>query len=230
VPLSEGGHDIERMAAAAAGAAVLWLPTPHNPTGRVIAPAQLEWLLERVPERCLVVVDEAYRAYADPELRPDAAALIARHGNVVVQRTFSKAYALAGLRVGYAIAPGPLAAALERIRPPVDVNAVAVASARAALADPGWADYVVHLVRRERARLETLLDELGWPYHPSQANFVTMLPPDPAGLLQALAGDGIALRDGRDLGLGGWLRASIGSPARMHVLRSALSRWSQEAT
>jgi histidinol-phosphate aminotransferase len=229
VPLRDGRHDVRGLAEAAADAAVLWLPTPHNPTGTALAPGELEWLLDAAPADCLVVLDEAYRSYADPELRPDIEALLERHPNLVVQRTFSKAQALAGLRVGYAFASLEVAEAIERIRPPFNVNAAGVAAARAALADSGWADWSVALVRRERERLQALLEQLGWQHHPSQANFVTLRPPAPERLVDALAAESISVRDGRDLGIDGWVRVTVGSPAQMAIVRRAFSRHAREA-
>jgi histidinol-phosphate aminotransferase len=223
VPLRDGRHDLEAMARAAAGAAVVWLPSPHTPTGRDVPPAELEPFLRAVPADCLVVLDQAYGSYVDPPRRPDVAALLARHPNLVVQRTFSKAEALAGLRVGYGLAAADLVAALDSIRAPFNVNVAALAAARAALADGAWRDYGVELVRRERARLLALLAELGIEHHPSQANFVAARPPRHAALHAALARAGIVVRDGADLGYDGWLRISIGAPPQMAVLRRVLA-------
>lgn len=225
IPLRPAGdHDLDAMARAAQDAAVLWLPTPHNPTGAAVDPAALARTLAAVPASCLVVLDEAYRPYVDPERRPDALALLAAHPNLLVQRTFSKAHALAGLRVGYGLASPAVAEALQRVRPPFNVNVVALAAARAALADPAWSAYGVELVRRERARLEACLAALGIEHHPSQANFVTLRPADAPALREAFAAAGIAVRDGADLGLPGRLRISIGAPAEMAVVREVLER------
>lgn len=222
VPLTgRGGHDLDAMAAAAreSDAAVLWLPTPHNPTGAAIDPAALPALLDSVPETCLVVLDEAYRAFVDPDRRPDTAAALAGHPNLLVQRTFSKDHALAGLRVGYGIGAPDVVEAIERIRPPFNVNVAALAAARAALADVAWSDYCVALVRRERGRLHALLGDLGIEHFASQANFVTLRGPDP----QAFADAGLAVRDGDDLGLPGWVRLSIGTPPEMALARHVLT-------
>ncbi|HEU4975680.1 MAG TPA: aminotransferase class I/II-fold pyridoxal phosphate-dependent enzyme [Baekduia sp.] len=219
----DGSHDLDAMAAAARDAALLWLPTPHNPTGAAVAPDALVRLLGDVPERCLVVLDEAYRAYADPALRPDVGGLLERHPNLVVQRTFSKDHALAGLRVGYGLAAPEVVAALDAIRPPFNVNTVAVAAAVAALDQPAWRAYGVELVRRERDRLERHLAALGFEHHASQANFVTARIPDPEALHARLAAAGQAIRDGADLGLPGWVRISVGAPPQMAVLRAVLT-------
>ncbi len=220
---ADGSHDLEAMALAAEDAALLWLPTPHNPTGVAVDPHALGRLLADVPERCLVVVDEAHREYVDPGRRPDAGALLAAHPNLVVQRTFSKADALAGLRVGYGLAAPELVVAFDAIRPPFNVNAVAQAAALAALEEQPWRDYGVELVRRERERLQKHLTGLGFRHFPSQANFVTAEVPDAPSLHARLADRGLTVRDGADLGLPGWVRMSIGAPAPMALLRAVLT-------
>lgn len=225
VDLRDGRHDLEAMASVASGedAAVLWLPSPHNPTGTAVDPAGLQRLLEDVPTSCLVVLDEAYRSYLDPARRPDVEALLAEHPNLIVQRTFSKAYALAGLRVGYGLGGREVIAALNAIRPPFNVNSVALAAATAALEDGAWRDFGVELVRRERKRLQDHLAELGFAYFESQANFVLAAVPDRACLHERLAQHGLAVRDGDDLGVDGWIRISVGGPPQMAVLRAALA-------
>lgn len=223
VPLrADGGQDLEAIGLHAQDAALVWLPTPHNPTGVVVEPHELEPFLDSVPASCLVVLDEAYRAYVDERRRPDVRALIERHPNLVVQRTFSKDYALAGLRVGYGIADPAVIDAIARVKPPFSVNTVAVAAAEAALRQPAWRDYGVVLAVRERRRLEAALADLGVSYFPSQANFVTFHVPDPDRIIGALAQAGLVVRDGADLGLPGWLRVSMGAPSAMARLRAVL--------
>jgi histidinol-phosphate aminotransferase len=222
VPLRpDGTHDLKAMAREAAGASVVWLPSPHNPTGAACRPDEVERLLAAVPEDCLVVLDEAYRAFSDPGLRPEVKDLLARHPNLLVQRTLSKDWALAGLRVGYGLASPPLVAALSRARPPFSVNAVALAAIEAGLASEAWRDMSVAIVRQERALLEATLEHLGVKYFPSQANFVTA-ELDLEALRPALAVSGTELRPGADLGLPGWVRISIGWPPQMTLLRGAL--------
>jgi histidinol-phosphate aminotransferase len=222
VPLRPGGgHDLPAMATASAGASVVWLPSPHNPTGAACDPAELGRFLDDVPEDCLVVLDEAYRAFSDEKMRPDALHLLARHPNLLVQRTLSKDWALAGLRMGYGLASAPLVEALSRARPPFSVNALALAAIEAGAASEPWRAMSVALVRQERARLENALSLLGVEYYPSQANFVTArLQLERLG--PALAASGTVVRSGADLGIPGWARISIGWPPQMAMLRSAL--------
>lgn len=222
VPLRpDGGHDLPAMTTACDGASVVWLPSPHNPTGVAAEPAELAHLLAEVPEDCLVVLDEAYRAFSDEKVRPDAVGLLARHPNLLVQRTLSKDWALAGLRVGYGLASPPLVAALSRARPPFSVNALALAAIEAGAASGPWRAMSVTMVQNERARLESVLRILGIEHFRSQANFVTARL-DLERLGPALAASGTVVRSGADLGIPGWARISIGWPPQMAVLRSTL--------
>jgi histidinol-phosphate aminotransferase len=222
IPLVAGGHDLPAMAQAAQDASVVWLPTPHNPTGVAVDPDALESFLALVPSDCLVVLDEAYRAFTDPARQPDSIGLLARHDNLLVQRTFSKDAGLAGLRIGYAIASRAVAEALSRVRAPFSVSSVALAAIEAALADPAWRDMTVARIRAERARLEAHLELLGVEYYPSSANFVTAHL-DHAGLAEDLKRAGLSVRPGEDLGISGWVRMSIGWAPAMARLRSVLS-------
>jgi histidinol-phosphate aminotransferase len=226
VPLHEAGprrgaHDLAAMAAAAADAALVWLPSPHNPTGAAVRPAELAAFLAEVPDDCLVVLDEAYRAFADPDLRPDVGELLTRHPNLVVQRTLSKDWGLAGLRAGYVLADPELIASLARARPPFSVNALALAAIVGSVGSRAWRSMVVARVREQRSVLQAELARLGVEHFPSQANFVTARL-DPGAVARALDGSGLVVRPGDDLGLPGWVRISIGWAPQMAVLRRAL--------
>lgn len=166
-------HDLDAMAAAIGPRtrAVL-LCTPNNPTGTVIDAAALDRFLARVPSDVLVVIDEAYLEFAAPGRRLDAVARYRRHPNVVLLRTFSKAYGLAGLRVGYAIATPQIADALRRTGLPFAVNSLAQAAAIASLDAAGELAERVDAVIAERERLAGELRCLGWRLPDSQANFV----------------------------------------------------------
>ncbi len=189
--LADGGHDLEAMAKACVGASVVWLPSPHNPTGAACDPAELADFIAQVPEDCLIVLDEAYRAFSDPELRPDVPGLLASRPNLLVQRTLSKDWALAGLRVGYGLAAPALVEALSRARPPFSVNSVALAAIEAGAASEQWRAMSVAMVRQERSRLERALGTLG-PVLPEPGQ----LRHRPAGPRSARSGSG-GVRDGR---------------------------------
>lgn len=222
VPLKDGAHDLDRLAEEAQGAEILWLPTPHNPSGIAVPAERLDPLLERVPASCLVVLDEAYRPFLPPERRPDALELLRRHPNLLIQRSLSKSHGLAGFRVGYLIGSAAQIARLDAVRAPFNVNAAALVAAGAALRERGWSDYTVARVRDERARFEAFLDAGDFTYWPSDTNFVSFRPRDHEATVDALAKRGIAVRDGSDLGLDGWLRVTVGSAPRMLLVREAL--------
>ena len=113
VPLVNGRHDVAAMAQAAQSAQVVWLPSPHNPTGTASTTEEVAGLLAAVPETCLVVLDEAYRDYVDPEQRIDTTSLLSQFPHLVVQRTMSKSWALAGVRLGYAVGAPDVVGALR---------------------------------------------------------------------------------------------------------------------
>ena len=136
VPAKNYGHDLEAMAAAIDDETyVVWVANPNNPTGTMLRAEALEAFLKRVPERVIVVIDEAYNEYLTPELKSETVKWLKRHPNLVVTRTFSKAYGLAGLRVGYALAHPSVADIMNRVRQPFNVNSIALAAATAALDD-----------------------------------------------------------------------------------------------
>ena len=222
VPIRDGAHDLEALAAASQDAKLVWLPTPHNPTGVALSPEQVEGFLAAVPGRCWVVIDEAYRAFLPREQRPDAVRLLARHPNLIVQRTLSKSAGLAGARVGFALGSPELVGSLERLRAPFNVNAVALAAALASLEHPAWGEYAVTQVRRRRQEFEAFLAELGVEFWPSQTNFVSLHPRSVEAAVAALGMRGISVRDGADLGLPGWIRVTIGSAPRMRLVRESL--------
>src|SRR3954463_14421828 len=136
VPAKNYAHDLETMVRAVDDETyVIWVANPNNPTGTYARPEEVEAFLRRVPERVLVVLDEAYNEYLAPDLRGDSVKWLKRHPNLIITRTFSKAYGLAGLRVGYALAHASVADVMNRVRQPFNVNGIALAAARAALDD-----------------------------------------------------------------------------------------------
>jgi histidinol-phosphate aminotransferase len=174
VPLAPGArHDLDAMADAVTERTRLVLVcTPNNPTGTTVGAAELERLLDRVPRDVLVVIDEAYLEFVtDPEA-PDALAVHEAHPNVVVLRTFSKAYGLAGLRVGYAVAHEPVAEALRKAALPFGVNSLAQAAGIASLAAADELEVRVKELVAERERVVAALREQGWDVPEQQANFV----------------------------------------------------------
>ena len=173
VALTDERHDLEAMAAAITGATrLIFVCTPNNPTGTVVTTAELTRFLDRVPDDCLVVLDEAYSEYVrDPDV-PNGIDLYADRPNVAVLRTFSKAYGLAGLRVGYMVGNEAIAAAARKTMLTFSVNALAQAAAVASLAaEPELLDRV-DMVVAERDRVRDGLIEMGWTVPATEANFV----------------------------------------------------------
>ena len=175
VPAKSYGHDLEAMARAIDDETyVAWVANPNNPTGTLAGAPELEQFLRRVPERVLVVLDEAYNEYLTPDVRADSLKWLKRHPNLVITRTFSKAYGLAGLRVGYALAHPSVADIMNRVRQPFNVNSLALAAATAALDDMEFVarSYAENL--RGMRQIEEGAARLGLAWIPSHGNFITV--------------------------------------------------------
>jgi len=226
VPAKGYGHDLEAMLAAIdENTAVVFLANPNNPTGTWFGPEALERFLARVPERVLVVLDEAYIEYASGDDLPDGLDYLARYPNLLVSRTFSKAYGLAALRVGYALSTAEVAAVLNRVRQPFNVNSLALAAACAALDD---ADYLAEGRRINdagMAQLEAGLGELGLAWIPSRGNFVAVdFGRDAAPINAELLREGVIVRPVAGYGMPNFLRVSIGLPDENARFLAALKK------
>lgn len=223
VPLTpDGRHDLAAMAAAVDRTTrVVIVCNPNNPTGTVVPWPELEDFLDRLPDHVLAILDEAYLDFADDPGRAIADRLAAR-ANLVVLRTFSKAHALAGLRVGYAVASAPVAASLRAVSLPFPVSRPAVAAATCSLAHPAWVAQRVQTVRAERGRVSTLLTNHGLPVLPSQANFVwTPLAGRSAAFAELAAEHGVLLRPFADEGV----RITVGESTLAPALEPVLTAW-----
>lgn len=174
VPLTAAAvHDIDAMVAAVTDRTrLVFLCNPNNPTGTAVGREELIRLADSVPPDVLLVVDEAYREYVDPQRVPDAFTLLGDRPNVVVTRTFSKAYALAGLRVGYCLASPEVAAAARKCQVPFSVSGLAQSAAIAALGDQEEVARRAKLTVAERERVRNSLLEHGYDVPASEANFV----------------------------------------------------------
>jgi histidinol-phosphate aminotransferase len=225
VPAKSYGHDLEAMARAIDDETyVAWIANPNNPTGTFVRHDEVEAFLRRVPERVLVVVDEAYNEYLAPELRRETFKLIKRHPNLVVTRTFSKAYGLAGLRVGYAFAHPSVADVMNRVRQPFNVNSIALAAATAALDDMEFVarSYAGNL--QGMRRLEEGARTLGLEYIPSHGNFITVKVGKAAEIYKRLLRRGVIVRPvGGPYGLPEHLRVTIGTAEENERFLTALA-------
>jgi histidinol-phosphate aminotransferase len=208
VPLRDETHDLAAIAdAVTPRTRVIFVCNPNNPTGTVVHRAELTRFLDRVPGDCLVVLDEAYAEYVrDPDV-PDGMVLYRDRPNLAILRTFSKAYGLAGLRVGFMVAHEPVAAAVRTTMVPFSVNSVAQAAAIASLAAEAELMERVDMVVKERARVRDELLAQGWSVPSSEANFVWLrLAEDTQDFTAACERVGISIRPFGDEGA----RVSIG--------------------
>jgi histidinol-phosphate aminotransferase len=213
VPARDYGHDLDAMVKALDDETyVVWVANPNNPTGTFVRHDALETFLRRIPERVLVVLDEAYNEYLPRELRGDTVKLLKRHPNLVVTRTFSKAYGLAGLRVGYALAHASVADVMNRVRQPFNVNSIALAAARAALDDMEFVarSYAENL--QGMRQLEEGARALGLDYIPSHGNFLTIRFGRAAEIYKRLLRRGVIVRPvAGGYGLPEHLRVTVGT-------------------
>lgn len=218
------GHDLAAMAKALRrDTRIVFLANPNNPTGTWFGDASLERFLEAVPHDVLVVVDEAYHEYVEAPGLTTALAFADRHPNLVVTRTFSKAYGLAGLRVGYFVAHPSVVSVLERLRESFNVNGIALAGAAAALDDKPWLAKVRAFNRAEREWLRGELLDRGYRCLPSQTNFLLcVLPRDAAKLERHLFERGVVVRPMEGYGLPRALRIGVGSRAENRRLLRAI--------
>ncbi|HKX37196.1 MAG TPA: histidinol-phosphate transaminase [Burkholderiales bacterium] len=225
VPAKNFGHDLEAMAKAIDDETyVAWIANPNNPTGTFVRHEEIEAFLKRVPERVLVVLDEAYNEYLPGELRGDSVKLLNRHPNLVITRTFSKAYGLAGLRVGYALAHASVADVMNRVRQPFNVNSIALSAARAALDDMEFVarSYAENL--QGLRHLEEGSRALGLDYIPSHGNFLTIKVGKAGDIYKRLLRRGVIVRPvGGGYGLPEHLRVTIGTAEENERFLGALA-------
>ncbi len=224
------GHDLDAIVAAITPATrLVYLANPNNPTGTWFAGDAFAGFLDRVPDDALVVVDEAYAETADAPDFASALPLLPAHRNLVVTRTFSKAYALAGLRVGYAIAHVDVIAVLERLRESFNVNGVALAVAEAALGDGDWLRGTLAANAARRETLAAALRERGWPVSPSQTNFLLVeFGRHTERIEQGLLERGVVLRPMGGYGLPQCSRISVGNAAENRALLAALDAFASD--
>jgi len=211
-PAKHYGHDLEAMRAAIRpDTRIVWIANPNNPTGNFLPYPEVRAFLEVVPREVIVVLDEAYNEYLPPAERVDTADWIKDFPNLVVTRTFSKIYGLAGLRVGYALASMEIADLMNRVRQPFNVNNLAIAAAVAALDDHLFVADSYELNRRGMEQIVAGLKRLGLEHIPSHGNFVTFKAGDGAAVNQKLLQQGVIVRPIGGYGLPEWLRVTIGS-------------------
>lgn len=229
VPAQDFGHDLAGMLAAITPETrVVFIANPNNPTGTMLAADDVEAFLRRAPRSVVVVLDEAYNEYLEPPLRCPSVAWLAKYPNLVVIRTFSKAYGLAGLRVGYGLCHPEVAGLLNRVRQPFNVNNLALVAAIAALADEEFVERSYRLNVAGMKQLTTGFGRLGLAWIPSFANFVSVEIPrvnrrSAAGdVYQRLLRQGVIVRPVAGYQMPDHLRITIGLPEENERFLAAL--------
>ncbi|MDR2186495.1 MAG: histidinol-phosphate transaminase [Azonexus sp.] len=224
-PARDYGHDLAAMRAAIRpDTRLVWIANPNNPTGNFLPYAEVRAFLETVPREVVVVLDEAYNDYLPPTDRVDAAGWIEDFPNLVICRTFSKIYGLAGLRVGYALAAPAVADLMNRVRQPFNVNNLALAAAVAALDDDAFLAASYQQNRSGMAQIIAGLDSFGLEYIAPHGNFVTFKLSDAAAVNQRLLRQGVIVRPLGGYGLPDWLRVTIGTTAENSRFLEALGQ------
>ncbi len=214
-PTMPYGHDLEaftRILKTRSDVSLVFIANPNNPTGTWNTPQEIEAFLDSVPPHVVVALDEAYFDYQDVALRSNARVWLDRYPNLLVCRTFSKVYGIAGLRAGYALSDAKVADLLNRVRQPFNNNSLALVAAEAALDDQEHVRQSVELNSRERVRVGAELGKLGLRVLPSQANFLTVdFGRDAAPIHQGLLERGVIVRPMGSYGMPTFLRVSMGT-------------------
>jgi histidinol-phosphate aminotransferase len=215
VPLTDAQeHDLEAMASEVTGATrMVIVCNPNNPTATALPPARLDEFLNAIPRNVAVILDEAYVEFSMLQDPDESLDLLRKHPNLLVLRTFSKVYGLCGLRVGYALGSEEFRLAVDRVRQPFSVNALAQAAATEALNHVDEVERRVEQTAIERIHVETELEERGFATTDSQANFswVSLGDRDEDEVVDGLAKLGVIVRAGRALGQEGWMRVTYGT-------------------
>ena len=214
VPLTDLTHDVDAMAAAVNDATrMVFLTNPNNPTGTMNSRAEVERLMDRLPPSVLLVLDEAYAEYVERDDYPNSIEYVKQGRPVIVLRTFSKVYGIAGLRVGYGLARPDIIRAVEQVREPFNVNTLAQVGALAALSDTEFVERSRKNNADGKRALMAGFDRLGCPYAPAEGNFIFVdVRRNSREVYNALLRKGVIVRTGDIFGLPTYLRVTIGTP------------------
>ncbi|MFA6903144.1 MAG: histidinol-phosphate transaminase [Gallionellaceae bacterium] len=226
VPAKEFGHDLEAMLKAAVQykAKMVFIANPNNPTGTYLDADALQNFMQALPANILVVLDEAYNEYLPPAQRYDSVSWLAKYPNLIISRTFSKAYGLAGLRVGYAIAHEQITDMMNRVRQPFNVNSIAQAAAVAALHDMDFVQQTYELNRRGMQQITAGLNKLGLSYIPSFGNFISFRIGGATAMYRRLLELGVIVRPVANYEMPDYLRVSIGLETENEKFLTALAQ------
>lgn len=224
IPMKNNGLDLEAMVDAITDKTkVIWFCNPNNPTGNIFTKSDFEKVISRIPSNVIIVMDEAYIEYVSSKDFPNSLELIPKYENMIVLRTFSKAYGLASLRCGYGIASEEMVDYLNRVINSFDVNLYAQTAAIEALKDEEFLNEVVKVNDEGKEYLYDEFEKIGFDYIKTHANFIMVnTHRDDKALFQQLLKRGIIVRPGHLLGMNGWMRITIGTMEQNRRLVSIL--------
>ncbi|MBN1671703.1 MAG: histidinol-phosphate transaminase [Kiritimatiellae bacterium] len=230
VPMQGFTHDLKRMLRAITPETkIVFVANPNNPTGTLVDEKAIARFMKDVPEHVVVAFDEAYVELLPPDQQPDTLQYVREGRNVVLLRTFSKTYGLAGLRIGYAVAPEACVNLLHRVRQPFNVNAMALAAAQAALRDEAHVEQTRKLVRDELAFYADSLAQARIAYVPSVANFLLAKVGDGRKVFEAMQREGVIVRPMDGYGLPEYVRITLGTRPQNEKCMAALVKVLREA-
>lgn len=230
VPAKNYGHDLDAMAAAVnEKTRLIFVTNPNNPTGTWLSHSEIKGFMDKVPSNVVVVLDEAYFEYVDEDDYCDGLTLLSNYSNLVITRTFSKAYGLAALRVGYGISSPDIANLMNRVRPPFNVNSFALAAAVATLNDDKYVTESQVINTQGMTYLTQSFEALGLPYIPSVANFISFEIPEESGISTSeinakLLASGVIIRPVANYEMPNHIRVSIGTPAENKTFIDVLTK------
>jgi histidinol-phosphate aminotransferase len=225
-PAKNYGHDLQAMRALInEQTRLVFIANPNNPTGTLLARQELEDFIAALPAHVICVLDEAYYEFVDPELRMTSIHWPEQYPNLIIARTFSKAYGLAGLRIGYGISSLDVADLLNRVRQPFNSNALALAAAEAALGDADYLQRTVEVNNAGMQQLTAAFSELGLEWIPSAGNFVSVDLKQPGlPVYEALLRKGVIVRPVANYEMPRHLRVSIGTDRENRIFIDALTQ------
>lgn len=231
VPVTkEFGHDLDAMGEAIdENTSIVWICAPDNPTGTVNSEKELVAFMEQCPKDVLVVLDEAYKEFVDEEVTLDTLTYLASYPNLISLRTFSKAYGLAGLRIGYGIGNPEVVHSLNVVRGPFNTTSVAQNAALIALEDQAFINKTKTNNDKVKRDFYKFLDSINWHYIPTQTNFIYVSTPvSGMKVFQYLTENGFIIRPGELLGYPNSIRITIGTEEDMELLQNILKKFNDQ--
>lgn len=230
IPTNNGFHDLQAMLEAIdEQTKVIWICSPDNPSGTMISEDDFTYFMNHCPSDVLVVLDEAYDEYVEREAYIHTLDYLKDYSNLILLRTFSKAYGLAGLRIGYGITHEKIATKIDIVRGPFNTTSLAQQAATIALKDTNFIQSTVDKNRRIKQSFERFLNDIDWTYYPSQTNFLLIdTPISGTDAFQYLIENGFIIRPGELLGYPNTIRVTIGTEHQMIELQEVLHKLSSE--